>query len=50
MRKCKCKFDGRKCDSDGGITMIFDVNVIKVMYVKNMFRILLHVIVKMENI
>ena len=48
--ECKCKFDGRKCNSDSGITMIVDVNVVKVMYMKNMFRILLHVIVKIKNI
>ena len=35
----------------GGITINVDVNVKKLMYVKkNMFGILLHVIVKIENI
>ena len=35
----------------GGITINVDVSVKKVMYVKKiMFEILLHVIVKMENI
>ena len=36
---------------NGGITINVDVNVKNVMYVKKiMFGILLHVIVKMENI
>ena len=52
-RECKCKFDGKKNVShiNSGITIAFDVSVKKYMYVKRvMFRILLNVIVKMENI
>ena len=50
--ECKCKFDGRKCNSDhGGIMINVNVNVKNTMYVKRiMLGILLHVIVKMENI
>ena len=52
--QCKCKFGGRKCNSDvihGGITINVDASVKNVMYVKKiMFGILLHVVVKMENI
>ena len=49
--ECKRKFDGRKCNSiNGGITVNVDVYVKNVMNVTNiMFGILLHVIVKMEN-
>ena len=48
----KCKFDGENVsESIGGITVNVDVSVKKVMYVKKiMFGVLLHVIVKMENI
>ena len=50
--ECKCKFDGRKCNSDHcGIMINIDVSVKNIVYVKKiMFGILLHVIVKMENI
>ena len=50
--KCKCRFDGRKCNSDQWWNNDnVDVSVKNVMYVKKiMFGILLHVIVKMENI
>ena len=50
--ECKCKFDGRKrFQITGGITINFDVNIKKVMYVKMiMFGILLQVALKMENI
>ena len=51
--ECKCRFDGRKCNSEinGGIMINVDVSVKSVMYVeKIMFGIQLHVIVKMENI
>ena len=45
--ECKCKFDRRSCNSD----QWWNNNVKNVMYVQNiMFGILLHVIVKMENI
>ena len=49
---CKCRFDGRKCNSDQCKVMInADVTVKDVMYVKKIiFGILLHVVVKMENI
>ena len=50
--ECKCRFNGRKCNLDnGGIMINVDVSVKNVIYVKKiMFGILLHVIVKMENI
>ena len=35
---------------NGGIMINVDVNVKNIMYVKNMFGILLHVIVEMKNI
>ena len=49
---CKCKFDGRRCNSvQYAITINDDVSVKKVIHVKkNIFRILLLVVVKMENI
>ena len=48
--ECKCKFDGRKCNLDQWWNNV-DVIVKNAMYVKKiMFRILLHVVVKMENI
>ena len=48
--KCKCRFDGRKCNSDQWWNKN-DVSVKNVMYVKKiMIGILLHVVVKMENI
>ena len=50
--KCKCKFDGRKCNSDqwwNNDKCWYDCK--KIMYMKKiMFGILLHVAVKMENI
>ena len=50
--ECKCKFDGKNLiEINGGITINFDVSVKNIIYVKKiMFGILLHVIVKMENI
>ena len=50
--ECKCKFDGKiVIEINGGITINVDVSVKSIMYVKKiMFRMLLHVIVKMENI
>ena len=49
--ECKCKFDGRKCNSDQWRNNNVDVSVKNVMYVKGItFGILLHVVVKMENI
>ena len=50
--QCKCKSDGRICKSDQWwITKDVDVSVKNVMYVKTkMFRILLHLVEKMENI
>ena len=50
--ECKCKFDERKCNSiDGGITINVDVSVKNMIYVKKViFRILSHVVVKIENI
>ena len=50
--KCKCKFDGRNCNSDRWWNIDKYLGEFKnVTYVKKiMFGILLHVIVKMENI
>ena len=50
--KCKCRFDGKKCNPlNGGITINVNVSVKSVMYVKKIiFGILLHVIVKIKNI
>ena len=50
--ECKCKFDGKNLiEINGGITINFDVSVKNIIYAKKiMFGILLHVIVKMENI
>ena len=51
--ECKCRFDGRKCNPDQwwNNNKFQCVNVKSIIYVKNiMFAILLHVIVKMENI
>ena len=50
--ECKCKFDGKNVtEINGGITINFDVSVKNIIYVKKiMFGILLHVIVKMENV
>ena len=50
--ECKCLFDEKNViQINDGITINVDVHVKKVMYVKKiMFGILLHVIVKMENI
>ena len=50
-RKCKRRFDGKKLiQTNGGITINVDVGVKKFMHVKKiMFRILLHIIVKIEN-
>ena len=50
--ECKGRFDGRKCNSDQWWNNDnVNVNVKNVMYVKKIkFGILLHVILKMENI
>ena len=50
--KSKCKLDGTKCNSNhGGVTTNVDVSVKNIIYVKkNMFKILVHAFVKMENI
>ena len=51
--ECKGKFDEKKnaIQINGGVMRNVDVSVKKLMYVKKiMFGILLHVIVKMENI
>ena len=50
--ECKCKFDGKNViEINGGVTINFDVTVKNIIYVKKiMFGILLHLIVKMENI
>ena len=49
--ECKCRFDEKKTHMNGGITINVDVSVKNVTHVKKiMFRILLHIIVKMENI
>ena len=50
--KCNCKFDGMKCNQiNGGIMINVNISVKNIIYVKNiMFRILIHVFVKMENI
>ena len=50
--ECKCRFDGRRCNSGQGEIMInVDVSVENVMCVRQiMFGTFLHVIVKMENI
>ena len=50
--ECKCKFDGRKCNSiKRGIMINVDVNVKNITYVKTIiFGILLHVITKMVKI
>ena len=47
-RKCKCKFDGTKCESN---QLWNNDKCVYIIYVKKiMFGNLLHVIVKMENI
>ena len=54
--KCKCGFDGKKCDScnndiNGGIMINVNLSVKNIMYVKKIiFGILLHEIVKIEYI
>ena len=50
--ECKCRFDGKNViQINAGITTNVDVSVKNVMHVeKNIFGILLHVVVKMENI
>ena len=51
--ECKCRFDEKKnvIQITGGITISVKVSVENAMYVKRIiFRILLHVVVKMENI
>ena len=50
--ECKGRFDGKNViQINSGITIDVDVSVKNVMYVKkNIFGILLHVVVKMENI
>ena len=50
--ECKCRFNGRKCNSDQWWNNDkVEVSVIKVMYKKMiMFGILLHVVAKMEDI
>ena len=49
---CKCRFDGKNViQINGGITINVDVSVKIFMYMKKIiFGILLHLIVKMENI
>ena len=51
---CKCKFnliEQKVSQINGEITTNVDVSVKNILYVKKiMFRVLLHVIVKMENI
>ena len=48
----KCRFDGRECNSDQWWNKVnVNVSVTNVMYLKKiMFAILLHVVVKIENI
>ena len=50
--ECKCRFDRKNViPISGGITINVDVSVKNVKYVKKIiFGILLHVVVKMENI
>ena len=50
--KCKWKFDGKNViQINGGIMINVDVSLKNIIYVKKiMFGILLHVVVKMENI
>ena len=50
--ECKCKFDGIKYNSDtGGRTINVNVSVKNVIHVKKViFRILLHLVVKIENV
>ena len=49
--KCKCKFDGRKCNSNQWWNNDkFDVSEKNIYVKKIIFGILLHVVVKMENI
>ena len=49
--ECKCKFDGRKCNSDQWCNNDECLCEYKRLYVKKiMFGILPHVVVKMENI
>ena len=51
-RECKCRFDGKKCNSDQWWNNDkCQCECKNVMYVKKIiFGILLHVVVKMENI
>ena len=49
--ECKCKFDGRKCNSNQWWNNDkFDVSEKNIYVKKIIFGILLHVVVKMENI
>ena len=50
--ECKCKFNGRKCNSiQSGIMANLDASVKNIIYVnKIIFGILLHVVVKIVNI
>ena len=50
--KCKCKFDGRSCNSDQKwISINVNASVKNIKHVKKIiFGVLLYVIVKMENI
>ena len=50
--ECKCRFDGRRCNSGQGEIMInVDVSVENVMCVRKiMFGTFLHVTINMENI
>ena len=50
--KCKCKFDGRRCNSDQKwISINVNASVKNIKHVKKIiFGVLLYVIVKMENI
>ena len=51
-RKCKCRFDGKNViQIIGGIMINGEVNVKKAMYMKKtIFGILIHVVVKVENV
>ena len=50
--ECKCRFDGKNViQINGGTTINVDVGVKNFTYVKKiLFGMLLHVVVKMENI
>ena len=48
--ECKCRFDGENAIHIIGWITNVNVSVKKFIYVKKKYEILLHVIVKMENI